>query len=88
MSNCKILEKKNNLSFGPKTAYLDIFGLEFYKYNCHISNELSQVCVIANFCRKKQTIKVFDQKCYILVFLGWNFKKAIVIFEISTLDFA
>ena len=30
---------------------------------------------------------IFDQKCYILVFLGHNFKKTIVIFEISTLKF-
>ena len=30
---------------------------------------------------------IFDQKCYIWVFLGHNFKKTIVIFEISTLKF-
>ena len=30
----------------------------------------------------------FDQKCYIWVFLGHNFKRSIGIFEISTLKFA
>ena len=29
-------------------------------------------------------LSIFDQKCLILVFLGHNFKKAAVIFEIST----
>ena len=30
---------------------------------------------------------IFDQKWLILVFLGINFKKTIVMFEVSTLEF-
>ena len=32
-------------------------------------------------------LSIFDQKCLILVFLGKDFKKPFVIFEISTLKF-
>ena len=31
---------------------------------------------------------IFDRKCLIWIFLGKNFKKTIVVFEISTLKFA
>ena len=30
---------------------------------------------------------IFDQNCHILVFLGRNFKKAIVIFQINILEY-
>ena len=30
---------------------------------------------------------MWDQKCFIWVFLSWNFKKTIVVFEISILEF-
>ena len=29
LSNCKILQKKNNLNLAPKMSYLGIFELEF-----------------------------------------------------------
>ena len=37
--------------------------------------------------QKIPNLGIFDQKCIIQVFLGKNRKKAIVIFEISTLKF-
>ena len=30
---------------------------------------------------------IFDQNCHLLVFLGRNFKKAIVIFQVSILEY-
>ena len=37
--------------------------------------------------RKNKNAKIWDQKCLIWVFFGQNFKKTVVIFEISTLEF-
>ena len=40
-----------------------------------------------NLGQKMPFFGIFDQKCLVLVFLGKNFKRSIVIFEISTLKF-
>ena len=43
--------------FWTKMAYLGIFGLEFYKYYCHIWNQHPQICLIAKFCEKEKIPK-------------------------------
>ena len=42
---------------------------------------------MTKFGTKNALLGIFDQGCLIWVFLGKNFKKGIVIFEISTLKF-
>ena len=42
---------------------------------------------MAKYREKIKMSKFGDQKCRICVFLGLNFKNAIVMFEISTLKF-
>ena len=37
--------------------YLDIFGLEFKKNYCNISNQHPQICQIAKFCEKTKMPK-------------------------------
>ena len=55
--------------------YFELFGLEFEKAIVTIEiNALAFNCKV--WCKKK-----------ILKVLDWNFKKTIVIFEISTLEF-
>ena len=38
--------------FWPKMSYLGIFGLDFWKYYCHIWNQHPQIYLIAKFCEK------------------------------------
>ena len=52
--------------------------------NCKISRK-KQKC--PSFGPKGQFRGIFDQRCLIWVLLGNNFKKAIIIFEVSTLKF-
>ena len=42
---------------GPKIPYLDIFGLEFDKKNCHIVNQYPRICLIGKFQEITKTPK-------------------------------
>ena len=66
--------------------YLGIFGLEFEKNCSHIWNQHPQICLIANFAKKQKCLNLGPKMCDSGI-LGWNLKKNIVIFEISTLEF-
>ena len=74
---------------------LDVFGLEFanylaifefgtLKYFCWQNFTKKQKC--PNLTPKMPYLGIFDRKCLVLAFLGKNCKKAITIFEISTLN--
>ena len=58
------------LKFGP---YLGYFWVEIWKQFFHIWNQLSQICIIAKFCKKQKCLNL-GPKMLILVFLGWNLK--------------
>ena len=58
--------------------YLSIFGQEFKK-------RILKKCL--NLGPKMPYLDIFEKTCLIWVFLGKNFKKTIVVFEINTLDF-
>ena len=68
--------------FLPRIPHLDIFGLEFQKYYGRIWNQQTQLS------QKKQKYLNLGPKMSYLGNLGAEFKKAIVIFEISTLELA
>ena len=68
--------------FLPRIPHLDIFGLEFQKYYGHIWNQQTQLSL------KNQKYLNLGPKMSYLGNLGAEFKKDIVIFEISTLEFA
>ena len=75
---------------------LCIFGLEFENNNVIFKISSLEFVKLQNFAKKQTCLNlgpkipylgIFDQKYLILVFLGKNFEKTIVIFEISTLKF-
>ena len=43
---------------------------------------------MTKFVTKNAYLDIFDQKSLIWIILGYNFKNAIIIFEISALQFA
>ena len=61
--------------------YLGIFRLEFSNNYCHICTRF------AKFCEKQLCLNLGLKMPYLGIF-GLVFKKTIVIFEISTLEFA
>ena len=65
--------------------YLGIFGLEFEKIVLIFEISTLKFVWLQNFVKKQKWVKT-DQKWVIRVFLSWNLKENIVIFEISTLD--
>ena len=65
--------------------YLGIFGLEFEKIILIFEISTLKFVWLQNFVKKQKWVKT-DQKWVIRVFLSWNLKENIVIFEISTLD--
>ena len=80
----KFSEKTKTPRFGTKNAWFGHFWTGICKQYCHIWNHHPQICIIAKFCGKTKMPKfgtkmpylsILDQKCLILVFLGWNFKK-------------
>ena len=77
--------------FGTKNALFGYFGAGISKNYCHISNQLPRICrsccKILRKNKNSQALGIFDPKCLFEIFLGKNFKKTIVIFEISTLKF-
>ena len=80
----------------PKSTLFGCFWARILKNYCHIGNQHLQISVIAKLYKETKMLKfgtknallsIFDEKCLTWVFLGKNFKKTIVIFEISTLKF-
>ena len=49
---------------------LDLFGLEFKKNYCHISNQHSQICHTAKFCEGKKMHKFGNENALIGYFLA------------------
>ena len=75
---------------------LGILGLEFENNIVIFEISTLEFVQLQNFAEKQKCLNlgpkmpylgIFDQKCFIWVILGKNFKNAIVIFEISTLKF-
>ena len=76
-------------------SYLGIFGLEFWKTIVIFEISTFEFFKLQNFAKKQKCINlgpkmpflgIFDQKCLICLFLGKNFQKAIVKFEIRILN--
>ena len=86
--------------FGPKNVLFGFFSAGIWRQYCHVWDQQPQICLIAKF-RENQKFRnlgqkmpwtkcldgIFDQKCLTWVFLDWNLKKNIVIFEISVFEF-
>ena len=93
----KIHEKRKLPKFGNRNAWFRYFWAGIWKQYCHIWNQQPRISLIAKFPGKTKMLKFgaknalfgyfFDQKSFVWVFLGKNFKNAIAIFEISTLEF-
>ena len=66
--------------------YLGIFRPEFKKNYSLIWNQHPQICHNVKF-RVKKRLFVLDEKYLIWVVLDHNFKKTIVMFEISNFEF-
>ena len=81
---------------GTKSDLFGYFGLEFRKTIVIFKISTFELVQLKNFVKKQKCqilgpkmpyLDIFDQKCLLWVFLGKNFKKAVVIFVISTLKF-
>ena len=56
-----------------------MFCLEFGKKNyCHFRNQYIQVFLYAKFHAKIKNTYIYDKKCFILNFSGWNSKKPLL----------
>ena len=49
--------------------YLGIFDVKFSKNYCHVRNQHPRICLIAKFRKKTTNVYIWDQKCFIWVFL-------------------
>ena len=85
-------KKLKYLNLGPKMPNLGILGLVFENNIFIFEINNLEFVLLQNFAKKQKCLNlgpkmpylsIFDQKCLIWVFLGKNFKRAIVIFEIS-----
>ena len=83
----KFYEKPEIPKFGTKNTRLGYFWARNWKWYYHI-----RICLTANFLEKNKIPKfgtkndflgIFDKKCLIWVFLDYNFKRTIVILEIT-----
>ena len=85
------IEQNNNDNSNNKK--MGIFGVFRYfwdrilKNYCHIWNQHPQICLIVEFLKKNQKCLNLGPKMSYLGISGVEFKKAIVIFEISFLTF-
>ena len=66
--------------------YLGTFVLEFEKAIAIYEISTFALFQLQNLAKTKNAY-IWDQKCFIWVFLIWNIQKTIIIFEISTLEF-
>ena len=92
----KFDQKTKMPRFRTRNAWFRYFLGEMWKQYCPIRNQHPHICLIAKFGRKTKMRKFgiknplfgyFDQKCFVWVCFGENFKNTIVIFEISILKF-
>ena len=83
--NLKFHPKQKNIFLGPKMLYLGHWAGMLKNY-CHICNQRPPVYLMAKF-RAKIRIFKFGTKNALFGCFGQQFWKAVVIFEISTLQF-
>ena len=74
-------------NFGTKSALFCYFWARILKNYCHIWNQHLRISLIAKFCEETKMFKIGTKSALFWVFLGKNFKKTIVIFEMTTLKF-
>ena len=67
--------------------YLDFLGNNFKKLLSCLKSAPSNLSTCKILLKKKKKCLKLGPKCLIQVFLGQNFKKAFVIFEVNTLKF-
>ena len=72
--------------FGSKNALFGYFWTRIWKHYCHIWNVHTRICLGEKF-RKKTRMPKFGTKMPYLGTFGLEFEKAIVISDISTLEF-
>ena len=74
LSNCKISRKKQNcLNLGPKMFYLGIFGLKFQKTSVIFEISTLEFVKLRNLVKKWKFL-IWNEKCFIWIFLAWNLK--------------
>ena len=93
----KFWEEKKMPKFGTKKALFRYFGTRTLENYCHIWNQhVLELVLLQNFMEKQKCVnlgpkillwRIFDQECLIWIFLGKNYLKTIVRFEISTLEY-
>ena len=72
--------KRKKIDLGPKNFYLRskcviwVFWAAISKSHCHICNQHPRICLIASLGQKIKILKIWEQKCQISVFWGWNLK--------------
>ena len=76
------------LNLGPKMSYLGVFGPDFSKNYCHIRNQPASNLSNMILQKKKKICLNLGPKIPYLGLFELEFLKSIVIFEISTLEFA
>ena len=72
--------------FGSKNALFGYFWTRIWKHYCDIWNVHTRICLGEKF-RKKTKMPKFGTKMPYLGTFGLEFEKAIVISDISTLEF-
>ena len=82
----KFCKKPKMPKFGSKNALLGYFWTRIWKHYCHIWNVHTRICLGEKF-RKKTKMPKFGTKMPYLGTFGLEFEKAIVISDISTLEF-
>ena len=51
-----------------------VFWAAISKSHCHICNQHPRICLIASLGQKIKILKIWEQKCQISVFWGWDLK--------------
>ena len=78
--------------FWPKMLYLGILGRILTKLLSYLKSSTRKFVYLQNLTKKQKCLNlgpkmpylgIFYQKCLVWVFLGYNFKRTIAIFEIS-----
>ena len=97
LSHCKILRKTKKPKFGTKNALLWYLWARILENYCHIWNQHLRICLITKCCKEMKIPKFgtknalfgyfFPRMPYLGIFGLAFFKKTIVMFGISTLEF-
>ena len=82
----KFCKKPKMPKFGSKNALFGYFWTRIWKHYCHIWNVHTRICLGEKFRRKTKMPKFGTKMPYLGTF-GLEFEKAIVISDISTLEF-